>query len=105
MVSAEDTSWEFYIPQDYSARYQFLQGKNGFHKLETDSRQWEWGRGQGSCGDRDCGGNTTFPTGAMPTATIDTRTKTICLSTMLDGNVVDLTITPHHGWKPFWMST
>jgi hypothetical protein len=95
MVSAEDTSWEFYIPQDYSAVTNFYKGKMASINWKQTPGSGNGAGGQGSCGDADCGGNTTFPTGAMPTATIDTRNENDLSFTMLDGNVVDLTITPH----------
>ena len=94
MVSAQDTSWEFYIPQDYA-------DVTNFYKQQMASLNWKQapvngaGGGQGSCGGTDCGGNTTFPAGALPTATIDTRNENDLSFTMPDGNVVDLTITPH----------
>jgi len=93
MVSAGDSSWEFYIPQDYSA-------VTNFYNKQMASLNWKQNpgngaAGQGSCGDTDCGGGTTFPAGAMPTATIDSRNENDLSYTMPDGNVVELTIAPH----------
>jgi hypothetical protein len=51
--------------------------------------------GQGSCGGSDCGGNTSFPAGALPTATIDIRNEKDLSFNMPDGNVVGLTVIPH----------
>lgn len=95
MVQAGNSSWEFYIPMDYSA-------VTNFYKAQMDSLNWKQAPGngnvaggQGSCGDTDCGGSTTFPAGALPTATIDYRNENDLSFTTPDGNVVDLTITPH----------
>lgn len=93
MVRAEDTSWEFYVPQDYTA-------VTNFYKQQMASLNWKQapvigaGGGQGSCGG-DCGGSPSFPAGAMPTATIDYRNENDLSFTMPDGNVIELTITPH----------
>jgi hypothetical protein len=93
MVSAEDTSWEFYIPQDYA-------GVTSFYTQKLSAMNWKQAPengagGQGSCGGTDCGGSTTFPAGAMPTATIDYRNENDLSFTMPDGNVIELTISPH----------
>jgi hypothetical protein len=93
MVKAEDTSWEFYVPQDYV-------DVTSFYTQKLAAMNWKQapvnGAGdQGSCGGSDCGGNTTFPAGAMPTATIDTRNENNLSYSMPDGNVIDLTILPH----------
>ena len=93
MVSADDSSWEFYIPQDYSA-------VTNFYKQQMAAMNWQAapvvGAGVvGGCGDPDCGGSTTFPAGAMPTATIDYRNENDLSYSMPDGNVVALSITPH----------
>ena len=95
MVSASDSSWEFYIPQDYAT-------VTNFYNVQMASLNWKQtpgsgigAGGQGSCGVTDCGGNTTFPAGAMPTATIDYRNENDLSYTMPDGNLVELNITPH----------
>ncbi len=94
MVNAEDASWEFYIPQDYA-------DVTSFYNQQMSSLNWKpasvlGAGGQGSCGGTDCSGSTTtFPAGAMPTATIDSRNENNLSFTMPDGNVIDLTITPH----------
>ena len=93
MVSAEDTSWEFYIPQDYA-------GVTSFYTQKLSAMNWKQAPengagGQGSCGGTDCGGSTTLPAGAKPTATIDYRNEKDLSFTMPDGNVIDLTIRPH----------
>ena len=93
MVSAGDSSWEFYIPQDYTA-------VTNFYKQQMTALNWKQNpgnaaSGEGGCGDTDCGGNTTFPAGAMPTATIDYRNENDLSFSMPDGNVVDLAISPH----------
>jgi hypothetical protein len=93
MVNADDSSWEFYIPQDYSAVTNFYKGQMA--SLNWKQNPGNGAGGQGSCGDTDCGGGTTFPAGAMPTATIDSRNENDLSYTMPDGNVVDLTITSH----------
>jgi hypothetical protein len=93
MVQASDSSWEFYIPQDYSA-------VTNFYKQQMAAMNWQGapvvGAGvMGGCGDTDCGGSTTFPAGALPTATIDYRNENDLSYSMPDGNVVALSITPH----------
>ncbi len=95
MISAEDSSWEFYIPQDYSAVTNFYKGQMASINWKQTPGSGNGAGAQGSCGDADCGGNPTFPAGAMPTATIDTRNENNLSFTMPDGNVVDLIITPH----------
>ena len=92
MVKAEDTSWEFYIPQDYTA-------VTNFYTQQMASLNWKpvqggGAAGQGSCG-TDCGGSPSFPAGAMPTATIDYRNENDLFFTMPDGNIIELTIDPH----------
>ena len=93
MVQAGDSSWEFYIPQDYSAVTNFYKGQMA--SLNWKQNPGNGAGGQGSCGDTDCGGGTSFPAGAMPTATIDSRNENDLSYTMPDGNVVELTIAPH----------
>jgi hypothetical protein len=98
MVKAEDTSWEFYIPQDYA-------NVTNFYQQKLTSLNWiqvppvgAGGIGQGECGDTDCGGSGySFPPGItpMPTATIDPRNENHLSFTMPDGNEIDLTIIPH----------
>lgn len=93
MVQAEATSWEFYVPQDYAA-------VTDFYNQQMASMNWKsapvvGGGGQGSCGGDDCGGNSTFPSGALPTATIDPRQSNQLSFTMPDGNEIVLTIRPH----------
>jgi len=95
MVSASESSWEFYIPQDYT-------DVTNFYKQQMAALNWKpvqgagagGGAGQGSCGG-DCGGSPSFPAGAMPTATVDLRPENDLPFTMPDGNVIDLSITPH----------
>jgi hypothetical protein len=91
MVQASDSSWEFYIPQDYSAVTNFYKGQ--IASLNWKQTPGNAGGGQGGCD--DCGGSPGFPAGAMPTATIDYRNENDLSFTMPDGNVVDLSITPH----------
>ncbi|MGD0750445.1 MAG: hypothetical protein ABSA23_03440 [Anaerolineales bacterium] len=93
MVQASDSSWEFYIPQDYSAVTNFYKGQMA--SLNWKQNPGNGAGGQGGCGDPGCGGSPTFPAGAMPTATIDYRNENDLSYTMPDGNVVELTITPH----------
>jgi hypothetical protein len=93
MVNAEDTSWEFYIPQDYTDVTSFYTQK--LAALNWKQAPVNGAGGQGSCGGTDCGGNTTFPAGAMPTATIDFRNENNLTFSMPDGNVINLIIRPH----------
>ncbi|HVM70854.1 MAG TPA: hypothetical protein VMT91_03785, partial [Anaerolineales bacterium] len=96
MVSAQNTSWEFYIPQDYAAVSSFYTQQMAALKWKQVLGTGTGGNGgQGSCGGADCGGNTNFPAGALPTATIDPRSEKDLSFRMPDGNVVDLAITPH----------
>ena len=93
MVSAENTSWEFYIPQDYT-------GVTNFYKQQMSSLNWKANPTpapmEGGCGDTDCGGpGSTSPAEAMPTATIDFRPENDLPFTMPDGNEIELHITPH----------
>ena len=92
IVKAEATSWEYYIPQDYAA-------VTSFYTQKLSSMNWKLappsGSMDGECGGNDCGSGSTFPAGAMPTATIDPRQSNRLSFTMPDGNVIDLTITPH----------
>lgn len=92
MVEAEETSWELYIPQDYT-------DVTKFYTQKLSALNWKQAPTpepmQGSCGGNDCGESATFPAGALPTATIDPRQINQLSFTMLDGNVVELTITPH----------
>ncbi len=93
IVSASDSSWEFYIPQDYTA-------VTNFYNQQMNALNWKalppLGAGAvGSCGGTDCGGSSSLPAGALPTATIDARQSNQLSFTMADGNEIDLTIDPH----------
>jgi hypothetical protein len=92
MVKAEVTSWEFTIPQDYT-------GVTNWYTQKLSALNWKEAPTPepmlGSCGGTDCGENTTFPAGAMPTATMDPRPANDLSFSMPDGNSIELTITPH----------
>jgi hypothetical protein len=92
MVKAEETAWELYIPQDYAEI-------TNWYTQKLSSMRWKEAPTPepvlGSCGGTDCGENTTFPAGAMPTATMDPRQSNELSFSMPDGNSIDLTITPH----------
>jgi hypothetical protein len=92
MVKAEETAWELYIPQDYAEI-------TNWYTQKLSSMRWKEAPTPepvlGSCGGTDCGENTTFPAGAMPTATMDPRHSNELSFSMPDGNSIDLTITPH----------
>ncbi len=93
MISASDSSWEFYIPQDYAA-------VTNFFNQQMNALKWKavpgLGAGAvGSCGDTDCGGSSSLPAGALPTATIDARQSNQLSFTMADGNEIDLIVDPH----------
>ncbi len=92
MVKAEETSWELYIPQDYAeVTNWYIQKLSSMNWKEASTLEPVLG----SCGGTDCGENTTFPAGAMPTATMDPRPAKDLSFSMPDGNSVELTITPH----------
>lgn len=94
MVQAEDSSWEFYIPQDYAS-------VTNFYTQQLASQNWKEAPTpepmEGSCGGSDCVSTLTFPPGVtpMPTATIDMRQNNDLTFTMPDGNEIELIITPH----------
>lgn len=92
MVEAEESSWQFYIPQDYT-------DVTNFYIQKLSSMNWKLAPTpepmEGGCGGTDCGGNNSFPTDAMPTATFDFRNSNDLSFTMPDGNVLELNIAPH----------
>jgi hypothetical protein len=93
MVKAQATSWELYIPQDYAVV------TNNYTKNLT-SMNWKQAATSvpvlGSCGEIDCGsGEAALPAGAKPTATVDPRQSNELSFSMPDGNLIELTITPH----------
>jgi hypothetical protein len=90
MVQAGDTSWEFYIPQDYTAVTNFYTQKlSAMNWKEEPPPAPMEGEGDNS------GSSKTWPAGAMPTATIDYRPENQLSFSMPDGNVVELHISPH----------
>ena len=96
MVKAEDTEWDFYIPQDFAAVTKFYQQVTaaGWQSIPVTSG----GGAEGGCGG-DCGGSGLgykLPQGAtpMPTPTLDARSETNLSFTTPDGNEIDLTIIP-----------
>ena len=92
MVKAEETSWQLYIPQDSNETTNWYTQKLSSMKWKEASTLETM---PGSCGGTDCGENATFPPGAMPTATMDPRQTNELSFSMPDGNIIDLTITPH----------
>ena len=93
MVQASNSSWEFYIPQDYT-------DVTNFYKQQMSTLNWKANPTpapmEGGCGDTDCGGGgSTSPAGAMPTATIDFRPENDLPFTMPDGNEIELQLSPH----------
>jgi hypothetical protein len=92
MVKAEDTSWELYIPQDYGAVTNFYNQKlAALHWKAAPTPEARLG----NCSGSDCVEIAGFPPGALPTATVDPRQANDLAFSMPDGNIIDLTITPH----------
>jgi hypothetical protein len=92
MVKAEETSWELYIPQDYAAVTKFYNQKiSAMHWKVAPTPEAMLG----NCSGSDCVENPSFPPGALPTTTVDPRPGNDLAFSMPDGNIIDLTITPH----------
>jgi hypothetical protein len=97
LVNSSDTSWEFYVLQDYKA-------VEAFYKQKLLSLGWTANgvlpQVEASCGDDDpdCGsGSHACPSGgfSMPSPTFDVRQKISLLYTMPNTNEVQIDIIPH----------
>jgi hypothetical protein len=97
LVKSSDTSWEFYVLQDYKA-------VEAFYKQKLLSLGWTANgvlpQVEASCGDDDpgCGsGNHACPSGgvSMPSPTFDLRQRISLLYTMPNKNEAQIDIIPH----------
>jgi hypothetical protein len=97
LVNSSDTSWEFYVLQDYKA-------VEAFYKQKLLSLGWTANgvlpQVEASCGDDDpgCGsGSHACPSGgvSMPSPTFDVRQRISLLYTLPNKNEVQIDIIPH----------
>lgn len=95
LVSASETSWEFYITQDRLAVASFFE-------QELSALGWDGGSAPfGSMGDGcggDCGGwEIDFPPGVtpVPTPTLDPRPTQVLVYSLPNGDEINLEIRPH----------
>jgi hypothetical protein len=100
LIDASDTSWEFYILQDYIAVIDFYTQKLAALNWQPDTAQGFLGTVEASCGDDSgCsgGGREVCPPGVipMPTPTLDSRQSSHLVYVMPDGNGINLSIRPH----------
>jgi hypothetical protein len=93
LVSASDTSWEYFIPLDYSAVVSFYD-----QKLLALNWKTKAGYGAINAGEGDGGsGGPRFPAGVtpMPTPTYNPRPAKDATWVMPDGNEIHLAYSPH----------
>ncbi|RPI32598.1 MAG: hypothetical protein EHM70_08545 [Chloroflexota bacterium] len=93
LIYASDTSWYFYVSQDYTTVINFYT-----QRLQTMGWQESAGYGSfGGEGDGDGGSGDNFPPGAipMPTPTYDPRQSEYHTYVMPDSNEVTIEIDPH----------
>ena len=99
MVDSSDTSWEFYIPEDFQSVVVFYQKQSAALNW-TPKGNLEASEGSGGCdGESDCsvGGSSACPAGVEPMAapTMDIRNSLSISYTLPNKNEVDLEFFPH----------
>lgn len=95
LISASDTSWTYYVPQELTQVTAFLD-------QEFQVLGWEQGTVMGGFGgscDGDCGGGPSYPAGVtpMPAPTIDPRPSQYYAYITPNGDEIYIEARPHQG--------